>query len=290
MTELSKPERIKPQTEYGDAEIAYRGEILRSTVGSELHGIGISGTDDHDEMGVFIEPMRHVLGLSEYLTGNNDRRVDMLLPDRRADYTARTAKEGERSYHGDTDLSIYSLKKYLRLAIVGNPTAILPLYAPEEHLIVCTELGHELRDRKSLFLSQLAIHRFLGYMEAQHQRMMGEGKRNRVPKRPELEEKYGWDTKYGSHAYRLAIQGFEIAATGNLTLPLHETMREQVLMVKRGEISQKETSDRILELSAATQRLLDTGTTAVPELPDVRHIELWMLSAQRRFWAMDNHE
>jgi hypothetical protein len=182
-------ERIIPKTEYGDPDVAYGGEILRSTVGSELHGIGIAGTDDHDEMGIYIEPEHAVLGLAEYWTGSSSlNRVDNLLPDRRGDYTARTAKEGERSYHGDTDLTMYCLKKYLRLAIVGNPTAILPMFAPEESLIVMTPLGEELRGIKDMFLSQLAIHRFLGYMDAQHQRMMGGGKQNRVPKRPELYE------------------------------------------------------------------------------------------------------
>ena len=48
--------------------------------------------------------------------------------------------------------------------------------------------------------------------------MLGQSKRN-VPNRPELIEKYGWDVKYGSHALRLAYQGFEIASTGTLSLP-----------------------------------------------------------------------
>src|SRR5512142_1216582 len=32
------------------------GEILRTVVGSGVHGIAIAGTDDHDEMGVYVEP------------------------------------------------------------------------------------------------------------------------------------------------------------------------------------------------------------------------------------------
>jgi predicted nucleotidyltransferase len=280
-------ERIDARTEYGDAEVAYSGEILRSVVGSGVHGIAIAGTDDHDEMGVYIEPERHVLGLAEYWTGASSiKRVDSLLQDRRGDYTARTQPEGARSGPGDIDLVMYCLKKYLRLAIVGNPTALLPLYAPESDLIVCNDLGKELRGIRSAFLSQYSIHRFLGYMEAQHERMMGEGKRNRVPKRPELEEKYGWDTKYGSHAYRLAFQGLEIATEGTLTLPLQEYQRELVLAVKRGEVPRDEVSQRITTIRDLIQSLLDEGKTAVPERPDVRAIEDWMISAQKRFWAM----
>lgn len=51
------------------------------------------------------------------------------------------------------------------------------------------------------FLSQLAVERFLGYMRAQRERMLGLSKRN-VPNRPELIEKYGWDVKYTSSTGR----------------------------------------------------------------------------------------
>jgi uncharacterized protein len=161
-----------PNVEYGDASIALPNEILRSVVGSGVHGIALEGTDDHDEMGVYIEPPERVLGLGSG----------------RDDYVWRTQPEGVRSGHGDVDLILYSLRKYLRLAVKGNPTALLPLYAPESDLVTVSELGHELRDLRTSFLSQAAVERFLGYMQSQHERMLGGGKRNKVPNRPELVE------------------------------------------------------------------------------------------------------
>jgi hypothetical protein len=74
-------------TEYGDRDIAVRGEILRSVVGSGVHGIAIEGADDHDEMGVFVEPPGSVVGLR----GPADH------------YVYRTQPEGARSGPGDTD-------------------------------------------------------------------------------------------------------------------------------------------------------------------------------------------
>ena len=50
-------------TEYGDRDVASSGEILRTVVGSGVHGIAIAGTDDHDEMGVYIEPPGNVVGI-----------------------------------------------------------------------------------------------------------------------------------------------------------------------------------------------------------------------------------
>ena len=90
--------------EYGDPAVAFGGEILRSVVGSGVHGIAIEGTDDHDEMGVYIEPPEYLLGVERH----------------RDDYIWRTQPEGVRSGPGDTDLVMYSLQKYLRLAIKGN--------------------------------------------------------------------------------------------------------------------------------------------------------------------------
>jgi uncharacterized protein len=43
--------------------VALAGEILRTVVGSGVHGIAIAGTDDHDEMGVYVEPPTRVIGL-----------------------------------------------------------------------------------------------------------------------------------------------------------------------------------------------------------------------------------
>ena len=254
--------------EYGDPGVALPNEILRSVVGSGVHGIAIEGTDDHDEMGVYIEPPEYVLGVDS----------------RRDDYIWRTQPEGVRSGHGDTDLVLYSLRKYLRLALKGNPTVMLPLYAPEESLVVVTPLGEELRELRAAFLSQVAVERFLGYMQSQHERMLGQSKRN-VPNRPELIEQFGWDVKYGGHALRLAYQGHEIASSGSLSLPLPDHQRQRVLAVKRGEIARDEVSAEIASLEVQVRGLLDEGRTPLPAAADFDRITTWAISAQRRHWG-----
>lgn len=95
--------------EYGNRDVTLSGEILRTVVGSGVHGIAIPGTDDHDELGVYIEPPAHILGVGSH----------------REDYLWRTQPEGVRGGHGDTDLVLYSLRKYLRpatpLGLVTRP-------------------------------------------------------------------------------------------------------------------------------------------------------------------------
>jgi len=262
-------ETLRPNVQYGDPEVALGGEILRSVVGSGVHGIAIEGTDDHDEMGVYIEPPRYVLGVESH----------------RDDYISRTQPEGMRSGPGDVDLVLYSLRKYLRLAIKGNPTALIPLYAPESDLIVTTEAGWQLRDSRHWFLSDEAVERFLGYMHSQHERMLGRGKLNRVPNRPELVEKHGWDVKYGSHALRLAHQGYEIASRGTLTLPLEDDVRARVLAVKRGEVGRDEVSAEISALERKVRDLLDSGKTAVRAHPNIAAANGFAVDIQRQWWG-----
>jgi predicted nucleotidyltransferase len=261
---------VTSNVEYGDPTVARSNEILRSLVGSGVHGIAIEGTDDRDEMGVFIEPPQFVIG--------TDQPMDH--------YTYRTQPEGARSGPGDLDLILYSLRKYLRLAAKGNPTALLPLWAPYDDLVVVTGAGEALRDLRDAFMSQEAVERFLGYMHSQHERMLGRGRRSNVPNRPELIERHGWDVKYGSHALRLAYEGHEIAQRGRLTLPMPDDAREHVLAVKRGEIPQAEVSRCIDELEARVRALLDLARTPLPEKPDWARISRFSQEAHLNHWGV----
>lgn len=256
-------------TEHGNRDVARGGEILRTVVGSGVHGIAIAGTDDHDEMGVYIEPPGHVVG--------TDGPAQH--------YVFRTQPEGARSGPGDTDLVSYSLHKYLRLATKGNPTALLPLYAPDDAVITITPLGEELRALAPKVLSRAAVHRFLGYLAAQRERLLGHSQ-GKVPNRPELVARYGYDVKYASHALRLAYQGLEVARDGRLTLPMADAERERVLRVKRGDVSDMaEVLAEIADVQAQVEDLLATGRTPLPDEPDHTAISGWAVSAHRRHWG-----
>ncbi len=106
-----------------------------------------------------------------------------------------------------------------------------------------------------------------------------------MPNRPELIEKHGWDVKYGSHALRLAYQGFEIASTGNLSLPLPDRERERVLSVKRGEIPRDEVSAEIGRLEEEVRILLDESGAPLPRTADFERVTAWAIDTQRRHWG-----
>lgn len=170
------------------ADIADQHTILRCQVGSGVHGIAIDGQDDRDEMGICVEPPEYVIGLRKF-----------------EQYIFRSQPEGHRSGPGDLDLVVYSARKWMRLALTGNPTVLLPLFVPDSEIVTLTELGKDLRSRADMVVSRQAGHRFRGYLEAQRARLLGVGG-GRHTNRPELIEAHGFDTKFAAHMVRLGIQ------------------------------------------------------------------------------------
>ena len=196
---------------------------------------------------------------------------------------ARSQPEGARSGPGDTDLVAYTLRKYLRLAVKGNPTALLPLFAPSRDVLTTTPLGDELRGLAPAFLSRQAAQRFLGFMRGQRERLVTG---RDTPNRPELVARHGYDSKYASHALRLAYQGLEITRDGTLTLPMPDAERQRVLEVSPAGVP--ELASVLAEIDAVAGEVADrlaTGRTPLPEHADVAAIGAWSISAHRRHWG-----
>lgn len=246
--------------------IATQGSILRSAVGSTVHGLHIPGTDDQDEMGVCLEPAEYVIGLKKF-----------------EQHVYRTQPDGVRSGPGDLDLTIYSLRKYMALFVKGNPTIMLPIFAPEDALLIKTQLGEELRQVGLLLVSRQAGYRFLGYLKAQKERVLGLRGQARRPNRPELVEAHGYDTKYAGHMVRLGYQGEELLTTGRITLPMPEPHRSWILAIRRGEVAQDEVMAMVESLEETLRRLVHTSD--LPPEPDFDLANDFLVEAYQRFWA-----
>jgi predicted nucleotidyltransferase len=245
------------------AAIAEQGTILRCQVGSGLHGTAVDGQDDRDEMGLCVEPPEYVAGL---------RRFEQ--------YVFRTQPEGARSGPGDLDLIVYSLRKWMRLALTGNPTILLPLYVPDAEIVRITEAGHELRANAHRIVSRQAGLRFAGYLRTQRTRLLEGGLK---VNRPELIEKYGFDTKYAMHMVRLGVQGVELLETGRLSLPIAEPWLTWLRDLRRGKHSQAEAIEVAAELEDRLDRLV-RGGSALPEQPDREWANAWLVRAYQAEW------
>lgn len=249
-----------------DADLARRiaegGCILRSVVGSTVHGLSNPGTDDRDEMGVCVEPREYVLGLRPF-----------------EHWVYRTQPEGAPSGPGDLDLVIYGVRKFCRLAMKGSPTVLLLLFVDGEHVVQRTELGAELQALAPAFLSRRTGNAFLGYLDAQRRGLLGDRHATRTR---ELSDTHGYDTKYAMHALRIAVQGIELVSSGRITLPVPEPDRSGLRAVRRGEPTLAEV---VAELDEATARL--TGLVDASDLPDeadAAAVDRFLVGAYQRAW------
>jgi predicted nucleotidyltransferase len=217
-----------------------RSTILRGLVGSTVHGLSVSDQDDRDEMGICVEPWAHFFGLRP----------------RWEQYVYRTQPEGARSGPGDLDLVVYSLAKWARLALGGNPTILTLLFLPPSAIVTETPLGAALRGMRADIVGDSIYGPYLGYMEQQRRRLTNKVK---MPNRPELVERYGFDTKYAGHLLRLGYQGIELAETGALTLPMREPERSHIIAVRTGKHTEAEVLDEARGLEERLKFLRDTN-------------------------------
>lgn len=246
------------------AKIADTGAIYRAVAGSQLHGVLVGG-DDRDETGICVEPASHVIGLKTF-----------------SQYIMRTQPEGARSGTGDLDLTVYSLKKWVRLALAGNPTILLGFFVPQEQRLT-TQLGDELLARKDKIVSAECGARFAGYLNRQRASMLSHDGKGRDVTRPELIEAYGFDSKYASHMVRLGLQGVELLSTGKITLPVPEPWRTWLIDCRNG----KHTMDEALSLAADLEQQIVrlTSTTDLRPRGDWDGMSAWLCDAYRAYWA-----
>ena len=242
--------------------------ILLVEVGSTAHGTGIPGGEDNDEMGVVVEAPDEVLGIE-------DRGFASVMQ--------RTQPEGARSGPGDTDRTLHSLRRFLRLAGSGNPSVLMALWAPVLH---ATEAGLELRALGDAFVGRHVIPRYRGYMQSQGLRLLGlrgggHGRRGGGG-REELIAAHGYDTKYAMHAARLGFQCVELLTTRTLELPIQGEPADWLRAVRRGDVPFDEWWARCLHLDAVLEAF--EADERIPAGPDSERITSWSIAAHRAAW------
>lgn len=240
--------------------------VLEVVVGSTLHGTAVDdGLEDLDLLAIAVEKAHEFVGF-----------------DSRDTWTWRTKPVGVRSEAGDVDLSVYGLRRYLSLVLTGNPTMLLPLFAPSDFVRHTTKVGEQLQKLAPHIVSKRAYMPFRGYMRQQHERLLGlRGQRNVT--RPELVNAYGFDTKYAGHIIRLGFQGEELLLTGSLTLPMRQEQRETVIAVRTGQFNLVQVSSMI----CAAEERLDSAYkhSKLAAEPDRRQVEDWMVSVYLKKWS-----
>jgi predicted nucleotidyltransferase len=269
--EAGKTRTGHPSDTKENLEIAENGLILKMRTGSAVSGTSISETSDEDLVGACIEPPSCLIGLDNF--------------DQWEHHTAWLRPGGIKnaSGPGDIDITVYSLRKFCGLLLNGNPSLISTLYTPPEHILYDSVYASELRALAPSFVSKRGGERFLGYLKAQREAMLSHNGKGRDVTRKDLVEKYGFDTKFGSHMVRLGYQGLEYMETGTLTLPMGYAWREQIKAVRRGKWKLEEVLLFVSDLEDNLKKAIDTSDW--PKRPDYDKVSKWLVWAYQSNWA-----
>jgi predicted nucleotidyltransferase len=242
-------------TSAGYRQASYVGSmpiILESIVGSTACGLAVEGSDE-DRMGVCLE------GLAE------------AVPLGRPPFEHRVEEKPDRT--------IYGLRKFLRLAIGGNPTLLGLFFIQPE---TATAIGTALVCLRSLVVSKTAGPHFLGYMQGQRQRLMGERGQKRI-KRPELEAMHGYDTKYAMHVLRLGLHGIELMTTGQMSFPMQPADRARCLALRRGEVPFEDCLRQLADIEHELKQAI--AQSSIRPTADVETIEQWLHRTYLTAWT-----
>lgn len=216
---------------------------------------------DLDYFGVVVPPMERTLGPREW-----------------------THWEGE--IRPGLDTKFMDLRKFVRLAVAGNPNVVELLFLPPECVVRLSPVVEGLWEARNAFLSVHVYRRFIGYARGQFDKMTAGAVQGYMGhKRKEIVQAMGYDTKDASHLARLLFKARELAVLGTLTPRLLGLERTVVREIKQGQWSLEQVKSWATEYDAETEALM-AGSDMLPAEPDLPCIEAQLVRAFRMAWEI----
>lgn len=154
----------------------------------------------------------------------------------------------------------WEAQKFVSLALKANPNILEVLHSPLVH--TCTPVAQALLDIRHAFLSRKAAQTYCGYVASQ----LGRAGSTNIRWKPVM------------HLLRLLLSGTHLLQTGELVLDVGE-QRERLLAIKRGEWTWEEVQRWHAQLQAQFEQAAQHSP--LPEQPDVRAVEDWLIRARR---------
>lgn len=160
------------------------------------------------------------------------------------------------------DLQIFSIVRFFELGRQSSPNIIEALFAPEDCVIFCTEVGLMARLNRRLFLSCEVVKKFRAFARNQLKRLLS----SRLPPsayaagNPPAQN---YDIKCAYHVTRLLDQAEQVLLHGDLDL---RNSRDSLREIRRGEWPLRD----VLSLAGKKESRLDRllNQTSLPDFPD----------------------
>ena len=172
----------------------------------------------------------------------------------------------EQLENKDKEECFWELQKFLILALKANPNILECLNTPL--IEYKNEIADELLSIKHIFFSKLVYQTYNGYVMSQFKKLEQD-----LRTRGEIR----W--KHAMHLIRLILQGIEILNSSELNVRV-SAHREQLLVVKRGEITWEALNDWRLALHKQFEQAF--AETRLPDRPDYEKANEFLIDARRK--------
>lgn len=223
-------------------DILMKSILFQSFSGSRAYGLETESSD-LDIVAVALEPSEAIYGLE---------KVDTYIhrPGR---------KDGDSSQPGDLDLTVYPLKKFVKMACQANPNIYRAFFAPKvDHDFRPISQDHLCGTAKTLlanfhwFLSMKMFETHIGFAVSEYKKIMS-GKC--YSSRLEIFEKCGYDSKAAYYALVMLRQLNEIASQGTFRIPFEDEIKDFYVSLREGDVSKAKFKDIFAEDLEEAKRL-----------------------------------
>lgn len=186
----------------------------------------------------------------------------------------------------DPDKQIYSLKKFVTLALNANPNIIELLFIDKQDFILKeSEFSKKLKSLRENFITKKIFKSYMGYANAQIHKLKNAG--NCSPKigsrRFEGIQKCGYDTKAATHVIRLLSQGIELAKKRKISMPLSEPDVTICKKIRLGLLTLQEVIEFADKLMQVFKNLEETSKLLAT--PNYELINNFVIASHREFYV-----
>jgi uncharacterized protein len=176
----------------------------------------------------------------------------------------RQSSEAQHPTHPERvwDLQIFSIVRFFELGRQSSPNIIESLFAPEDCVLFCTDVGQLARLNRRLFLSCEVVKKFRAFARNQLKRLLN----LRIQSSADSAEMYpaeNYDLKCAYHVTRLLDQAEQVLLYSDLDL---RNSRDSLREIRRGEWPLRD----VLSLAGKKESRLDRllSQTSLPDFPD----------------------
>lgn len=177
------------------------------------------------------------------------------------------------------DITIYSIIKFVQLAMENNPNMVDSLFLPRRCVLHSTQIYEHLRENRQLFLHKGSWHKFRGYAYSQLSKVKGKTNPSNE-KRAASVERHGFDVKFAYHVVRLLLEVEQIMMEGDLTLDRNAKMLKSI---REGEWTLQELEDWAGAKEKQLEALYHTSTLA--HSPDQARIRAILLECMEMHYG-----